>query len=115
MKDTCQWPARIGRERLWSAHQGKTFDEVGRRGTVELRLACWRSARQRQLQNAERQLEQRLQGANKLYEMAEANNDAELFNAAERLEQQAASRFQERMEAIQRFAKRHSLNPVAEP
>jgi hypothetical protein len=64
------------------------------------KLTGRQNALARQLHNEERKLEERTELAERLRAMGEEQGDPELLQAADRIEQQALSHFEERMQAI---------------
>jgi hypothetical protein len=73
------------------------------------KLTGRQNALARQLRNEERKLEQRTELADRLRAMGEEQGDSELLQAADRIEQQALSHFEQRMQAIRSFQERHGL------
>ena len=59
--------------------------------------------------NEERKLSERTEVAERLRALAEEQGDAELLQAADRLEEQGLNHFEQRMEAIRSFQVRHGL------
>ena len=67
------------------------------------------NALSRQLLNEERKLAHQTELAERLRALAEEQGDAALLQTADRLEQQALDRFENRMDAIGNFQERHGL------
>jgi hypothetical protein len=73
------------------------------------KLTGRQNALEHQMRNEERKLQQQTHLAEKLRAMAEGYSDSALLQSADRLEEQALSRFEERMETIRSFQERHGL------
>jgi hypothetical protein len=74
------------------------------------KLTGQKNALSRQLRNEERKLAHQTELAERLRAIGEEQGDSALLEKANRIEQQALDRFENRMEAIRSFQQRHGLS-----
>jgi hypothetical protein len=105
-------PEVVGSQLADSAPAASTTglaDSVPSVPTAGQRLTGRENALSRRLLNEERKLAHQTELAERLREIAEEQGDVELYETADRLEQQALDRFDKHMDAISSFQERHRL------
>lgn len=91
-----------------SSLDGAALDDVARK------LTGRENALYRQLQNAERQLSQRMNSINRMRQIAQQTGDTGMLQAADQLENWAMNHFDQRMTQITNFQQRHQLPDVSQ-
>jgi hypothetical protein len=92
-----------------AASTSNQFADAARNADAARKLTGRENALQRQLRNEERILNQRMEAAERLRQLAAQSGDLQLLEAAERLESTALSHYEQRLTKISEFQQR--FNP----